>query len=302
MKISAMIIVCIAASPLLAADRIGGAVAPGETFVVTPPASGIMEAVLVQKGDRVQKGQILARLESTPGELGLVQAQAKYQVAAARLKLLRSGTSQEERATMEAELRASQAQLDLAEQSYARAKKLQQASAVSEGELNELEKDLTIAKTQVAQWQAKLSGIERGPRPEELAIVEAELALAKSAVDAAAYDVARCSLRSPADGTVLQSNLQVGGYARPGASSIVVADLARLVVAAAIPEARLDDLQIGAVCRVQTATGELNGTVRSISPTAANGRVPFVIQLEAADVKLLPGMKANVLLAAPQRE
>ena len=40
----------------------------------------------------------------------------------------------------------------------------------------------------------------------------------------------------------------------------------------------------------------------SLAPTVTDGRVGFVIRLEEANVKLLPGMKASVMLKMPDAE
>ena len=88
---------------------------------------GLVERVLVEAGDRVRRGQLLATLEVSPGQAQLNAAQAEIQrlqavLDEARRKHVRLQAARERQAASEAEWTAAQAELSMAEAALAAAR------------------------------------------------------------------------------------------------------------------------------------------------------------------------------------
>jgi HlyD family secretion protein len=88
-----------------------GKVVPAEAAMVSAPAAGILSEILVNEGDRVTKGQVIARLDATRQKAAIAQAEAQVHVAQAQLADAKAGPRSQEVAVAEAELAAAQAAL-----------------------------------------------------------------------------------------------------------------------------------------------------------------------------------------------
>ncbi|NEO29222.1 MAG: efflux RND transporter periplasmic adaptor subunit [Symploca sp. SIO3C6] len=105
-----------------------GTVAAFEMIPISPKATGLqIEQVLVDEGDLVKAGQLMARLDDAVLQAQLKQAQAEVAQAQARLAELEAGVRSEEIAQAEARLEQAQARLKESEASIPR--RIEQAQA-----------------------------------------------------------------------------------------------------------------------------------------------------------------------------
>ncbi len=180
---------------------------------------GVLTDVLVGPGERVTKGQVLARIDDGDAQANLATAQAGLARARATLRQLSEGMSPQERAQAQVEQEQAAATTDAA--AVARSDAQAQASQTSTG----LETDVghaqsqlqaliaTAAQDEVAyqaaidQARAQLTADQTKlqTRRAELVTAQAEVAAAQSRVDAAtarlaqdeaAYNQAGCPSRS----------------------------------------------------------------------------------------------------------
>jgi HlyD family secretion protein len=99
---------------LLVAVSASGNIGPQKRVDLAFDASGQVVEVAVEVGDRVEGGDLLARLATERLSLQVDQAEANLAVAEAQLARLRAGPRSEEVSAAEANLRATEAQLDAA--------------------------------------------------------------------------------------------------------------------------------------------------------------------------------------------
>ncbi|HKB84043.1 MAG TPA: efflux RND transporter periplasmic adaptor subunit [Burkholderiales bacterium] len=98
---------------------------------IRSPVEAVIESVQVQRGDLVRRGQVIATLESGPER--------------AALDLARS------RATMQGELKAAEARVDLTQKKLVRAEELYKQNFVSVNARDEAEADYRLATEQLRQ-------------------------------------------------------------------------------------------------------------------------------------------------------
>jgi len=170
-------------------------------------------AVLVQEGDRVRQGQVLARLDTSRLEPQVAQAeaqaaaqrhvverlhhgsrpeeiaQAEAQAAAQRhvVERLRHGSRPEEIAQARANVESAKADVTNARRQYERLKTLleRSAGAVSQQDVDNAKAALDVAEARLAVNQKALELAVAGPRQEEVAENEAKLAVTQKALDLA---------------------------------------------------------------------------------------------------------------------
>ncbi|WP_322814319.1 efflux RND transporter periplasmic adaptor subunit [Chloroflexus sp.] len=152
-------------SPISATVNASGSIQPQQVIDLTFASSGLISEVLVQVGDQVAAGQVLARLDTRDLELRVDQAAAQLAQAQASLDRLRAGPSAAEVAAAEAQLAQAQAQL-------------RQTTG------NVTEQDLAAARAQVEQARASLERLLGGPKASEVAQAQAQVDQAAAALQA----------------------------------------------------------------------------------------------------------------------
>lgn len=138
-----------------------GIVRPVQTVNLSPKTQGRLAELYVEQGDRVQEGQIVARMESAEIEAQLMQAQARLASAKARLAKQQAGSRPEEIA--QARARLSQAEARLAQ--------LRAGSRVEE---------IAQAQARVEQARTNLADAESGTLLDEIAQAQAQVESAKA--------------------------------------------------------------------------------------------------------------------------
>ncbi|MBN8727061.1 MAG: efflux RND transporter periplasmic adaptor subunit [Xanthomonadales bacterium] len=231
----------------------GGIVEPaGEERLLIPQLTGRVERVLVEEGDAVTAGQLLAELDNAEQRAALAAAEAQVAQSRATLAELRNGPRAEDiaaarAAESEAAALERQAMSELRRREGMAARKLISEEA--------LETARTQAATAVAarkRARAQLDLLLAGTRPEAIDAAAAVLAAAGAERDRAAALLEKTRVRSPIDGVVLQSGLKSGETVtalspEPVAS---VGDVQRLMVRADIDELDIGRVQVGAAATV----------------------------------------------------
>jgi HlyD family secretion protein len=177
-----------------------------------------ISAVLVQEGDRVRAGQVLARLDTSRLELQVAQAEA--QVAAQRqvVARLHHGSRPEEIAQAEANVESAKADVVNARRQYARLKSLRERSAggaVSQQDVENAQAAFDVAEAKLVVNQKALALIVAGPRQEEVAEAEARLRVAEAQLAFLRQQLADAQLIAPVDAIVRSRIMEPGEMASP---------------------------------------------------------------------------------------
>jgi len=88
-----------------------GRVQPVQTVNLSPKNAGVLEELLVEQGDRIQQGQIIARMENSDLQARLTQAEARVEQARAKVARVRAGDRPQETAQRRAEVAQAEAQV-----------------------------------------------------------------------------------------------------------------------------------------------------------------------------------------------
>ena len=245
------------------------------TVDVGSQVSGQVLDVLVDFNDRVTKGQPIATLDPAPLATRLRQAQADLASARASVS--------------EAQATAKNAEAD-----YARKADLVQRQLIARAEA-----DTALA----ARDQARARVVSAR------AAVEQRLA----AVGNAELDVGYTTLRSPVDGVVLLRAVEPGQTVAASFQTPVLfqiaEDLSQMQIDLSIDEADVGQIREGLEVSFTVDAfpdRQFRGEVRQVrlAATATSSVIsyPVVVQVENADLSLLPGMTASAEIVVSQRE
>src|SRR5262249_4326434 len=274
-------------------------------------------AVLVQEGDHVRKGQVLARLDTSRLEPQVAQAAAQ---AAAQLQVvtrLRNGSRPEEIAQARANVESAKAELVNAQRQYERYKSAAEASggrAVRQQDVDAAKAALDVAVAKLAVNQKSLDLAVLGPRKEDVAENEARLRASQAQVALLRQQLADSELIAPADAVVRTRVMEPGEMATPQNAVFSLAIIDPKWVRAYISEPDLGKIRPGMAASVEVDAfpkRRFDGWIGFISPVAEF--TPKSVQTEELRTSLVYevrifvkdpadelrlGMPASVVLAA----
>ncbi len=141
-----------------------GTVQPVQRVNMSPKNSGRIAELYVEQGDRVEKGQLIARMENRDIEAQLMQSQARLASAIAKLEKLQAGTRPEE-------ITQAQARLEQIEANLAKLK----AGTRSE--------DIAQSEASLNEAKARLANALSGSLLEEIAQAKSQIEASKATAE-----------------------------------------------------------------------------------------------------------------------
>jgi HlyD family secretion protein len=182
--------------------------------------------VLVQEGDRVRRGQVLARLDESRLLPQLAQAQAAAAAQRDVVERMHNGSRPEEVAEAHANVALEEANTYEATRKYQRLLSLSQASggrAVSRQDLDDAKAAADVAEARLNVNRKALSLAVIGPRKEDIAQAEAQLRGDEAQSALLCQMFADAELRSPLDAVVRSRVAEPGDMASPQTTAFTLA-------------------------------------------------------------------------------
>ena len=135
----------------------------------------------------------------------------------------------------------------------------------------------------------------------EYEVAKSQVEGGKAKVVGAQQNLDYCTLRAPMNGVILERDIDVGSYVRPGTQGFVLADVTSVKVLFAVPDVILGDVKLGQDMKVATeSVGDtyFKGRVTAISPEAGSRSRVFNVEITIPnkDNVLKPGMIASLVL------
>ena len=250
--------------------RASGRIEGRDVMIAPKDIQGRVTRVLVDEGDTVTKGQLLAELEANPleartGSLTAVIANIDAQIAQASLDVaLTMKNSDASIAAADAAVSVARARLTRARAvrahagaDHERLANLLAQAVISQREFDEgdlalrtSEADVTAAEKELAHAQADLALAQASKdavavkRQQVRALQESRRAAVGQLAEAQA-SLAERRIVAPADGTVLSRPVEVGDVVAPGSPVFQLVDLNRLYLKVYIPEPDIPKIKLG---------------------------------------------------------
>jgi RND family efflux transporter MFP subunit len=235
---------------------------PRQLVQVGSPVAGLLNEELVDRGDQVGRGQIIARMESSIERADL---------ALDRLK-----------AANDTAIRAETADLQMAQRMVERKRFLVQRQEVNENALDELQTKAEVGalRVQQAQMDQRVAALT-AERTERLLDLK--------------------QIRSPLDGVVIERKMSVGEYVYEQTPIMTIAQIDPLSVELIVPAARYGQIHVGGAARVSPDApigGDYPATVEVIDPVidASSGTFGVRLKLANPDHAIPAGLRCAVQL------
>lgn len=252
-----------------------GTINPVNTVSVGSTVSGLIKEIYVDFNSEVKKGQLLAQIDPANFQASVDQATAQINNAEANLARLNAVT-------------------EMSKKTYNRYKNLYAKNFVAKSELDQAESDYLANMAQIGAQKAQISQ-------------------ARATLKTAQTNLGYTRIIAPVDGTIISRKIDLG---QPVAASFqapelftIAQDLTNMQI-----EVNVSEADIGKVKTGQDVTYTLDGypdsvfegqvTQVRISPTTVSNVVTYVVIVDVnnEDLKLIPGMTANVSIITDKKE
>lgn len=233
-------------------------------------AAGRLEAMLVDEGDSVLPGDVLARLDSQPATQALAVAQAQVAEARAQLDSVKAGLRPEEIQQARAMVRVAQAAFDNAERGATRQDALFKTTSTSMTAVDAAHESRDRTAAQLESANEALALAEAGARAEDIATAEAALSVALAREAQARTATTDMTLVAPSAGIVSIRAREPGSLLSLGQSVYALTLTDRVYVRAYIDEPRLNAAVPGATVSIKTDSDSrtYQGQIGYVSPQA----------------------------------
>ena len=320
--------------------RIGGPVSvlPEQNADVRAPVDGIVDDILVDEGDPVRAGDVIARLSNAATLAQLHQTEASIEDTRAQLKKAEKGPAPEEVTLNEVAVARVDDRFRSAEENAARFARLFETGAATRQELQAAQDQLAAARHDRDDARGRLAMLYARVRPEDLESARAKLAALEHQQRFLAGEVRLLTVVSPADGIVATPSRQLremrGQLVTQGALIAKVYDFSTVRAQLIVSEKEIADVRVGqpVALRVRaypdiafrgtvtavaiegtpqsglqttvsgTSSGSSSSTSTSVSSSAGSPRT-FVVttRIDNRDLLLKPGMTGQGKIYAGER-
>ena len=292
--------------------------------------SGTIQKLFADFNSTVQEGDMIAQIDPAPLETKVLQARANLTSATAAVQVAHAtvesakaaiDTARAKAESAKANIEKSKVALDDARRTLERKRALFQRALIPQNELDSAQTayDSTVSQLQqaTAQYDATVGQLKSAVAQARLAEAQLSAALAqveqsKAALQAADLDLQHTTIRSPVNGIVIARNVDVGQTVAASLQApilfLIARDLTHMQVDTNVSEADIGRIIVG-----QTATFTVDahagttfkGQVVQVrnAPITVQNVVTYnaVVQVANPELKLKPGMTANVAFLVAER-
>ncbi len=230
-----------------------GRIEATEIDIATKTAGRIAD-VMVNEGDFVTAGQVLAQMDTAVLKAQLREAEADLQRTQTAVETAKSTVQQREseKAAAEAVVKQREAEFELARNSFARSERLLATSAVSKEDFETAKSTLYGGEAAVSRAKADVAagGAAISTAKSQVISSEASVEAAKATIERIQADIDDSTLKSPRDGRVQYRITQPGEVLSAGGKVLNVVDLSDVYMTFFLPTADAGRIQIGSEARV----------------------------------------------------
>lgn len=218
----------------------------GEYVLIGPEESGRIEALMVRRGDQVEAGDPLFRMESEDACAQRAEAAARLAQAEAQLAdRMRSGRRPQEIAVIDAQIQEARATLKEAELEFDRQQALakREFASASKADAARATRDRAIARLEALEQELKVARLPA--RSDDITAAERNVEAAKASLELADWRLSRRIIKAPSTGLIDDTLRYPGESASPGAPVVSLLPPENRTIRFFIPQAKRALISLG---------------------------------------------------------
>ncbi len=217
----------------------------GDYVLLAPIEVAQVQEVAVRRGDPVEPGVPLVRLESADAEIAVAQASAALAQAKAQLANLQVGKRPQEIAVLEATVRSAHAQAKEARRVLERTSDLNRRGIATQAQLDEATTAVEVADAAIGQSEANLAVAGLPARAEEIEAARGAVEQAEAALEQARWRLSKRTLAAPSPGRVTDVIRNAGDTAGPSAPVISILPEGAVKLTVFVPQDAFASVRVG---------------------------------------------------------
>ncbi len=283
-----------------------GTVLPLKKSAVGTAVDGRVTEYPINEGDRVKKGQPLAKLLTETISLQIVAAQAELKFREEELRELSNGWRKEEIEQAAAKMEAARSRREFTTQRLKRTMALFEKGQV--GTRDQMEEDSSSAVTAQQIYEAERLGHElmrQGPRVEKIEQSKARVAEQTALVQQLQDQLKKHTMIAPFDGYIVAEKTEIGEWVTKGQVVAEVVYLDEIDIEAHVLDTHIEHVRVGTTVRVEVPALKSSifvGEVSIVTPQADMKSRTFPVKVRVKNIiredgpVLKAGMLARVTL------
>ena len=267
---------------------------------VMPKLSSPMKRVLVNRGDHVKAGQLIAELEARDLEAAVRETKGQYDQAQAAYRLVSGATVPEDRTRAQSDTNTARQGLEAAQRLYDNRVSLQKEGALAQKLVDDAKVALVQAQSLVDTASRRLQSVQSVSEKQAILSAQAQVAAAKAHYENAQAQASYAEVRSPINGVVSDRSVYPGEMSASGAPLMSIIDISQVVARANIPVTEAASIKVGRPATISGPGGEVTGRVTVVSPSVDAAATTIQVWVQAANKgeSMKPGGSVRVSITS----
>jgi HlyD family secretion protein len=267
---------------------------------VTSKISAPLKRVLVNRGDHVRAGQLVAELESRDLAASVNESKGQLDQAQAAYQTTTGATVVDDRTKSQTDVTTAQQALEAAKKLYDNRVELVRQGALAQKLADDAKVAMVQAQSQFDTAQRHLQTLQQVGQREQIAGAQAQVDAARAHYENSAAQLSYSEIRSPISGIVSDRPVYAGEMAASGTPIISIVDISQVVARANVPVKDAAAIKVGRPATISGPDGNIGGKVTVVSPAVDPSTTTVEVWVQAPNPgeKLKPGGTVHVSINA----
>jgi RND family efflux transporter MFP subunit len=274
---------------------------PRDQASITPKISAPVRRFLVNRGDHVKQGQLLAELENRDLLAAVTESRGQLDQAESSARVANASVP-EQVTKAQTDMEAARAQTDAAQKLLDSRQQLLKEGAIARKMVDEAQVALAQARAQLDTAQQHLTALQSVGRQEVVKNAAAQVEAARGHHETAQAQVNYSEIRSPITGVVTDRPLYAGEMANAGMPLLTVMDVSSIVARVNLSQAQAKDVKVGNEATLTPTDGSqaVTGKVTIVSPAVDPNSTTVQVWVQAVNPgeRLRAGASVHVTIVA----
>jgi HlyD family secretion protein len=279
---------------------------PRDQANIVPKISAPVRRFLVNRGDHVKQGQLLAELEGRDLAAAAQESRGQYEQAQSNYRSTTTAGVPEQMTKAQTDVDAAREALDAAKKLLDSRQQLFKDGALARKQVDEAQVGYAQAKAAFDTALQHLQALQSVGRQEQINTAAAQVAAAKGHFESAEAQASYAEIRSPISGVVTDRPLYPGEMAAAGTPMLTVMDVSKVVARVNMAQDQARNVKVGNEATITPADGGelVTGRVTIVSPASDTNSttVQVWVQADNPGERMHAGQAVHVSIVAATLE
>jgi multidrug efflux pump subunit AcrA (membrane-fusion protein) len=275
---------------------------PRDQANIMPKISAPIKRFLVNRGDHVKQGQLLAELENRDLVAAAQESRGQFAQAESNYHATAAASVPEQMTKAQSDADAARQALDAAKKQLDNREQLFREGALARKLVDEAQVQFAQARANFDTAQQHLQALQGVGKDEQIKSAAAQVEAARGHYAGAQAQIGYSEIRSPIAGVVTDRPGYPGEIANAGTPVLTVMDMSKIVARINMSQAQAKDVRVGSEAELTPADGTepVTGKVTIVSPASDPNTTTVQVWVQADNMgeRLRAGQSVHVAIVA----